>query len=237
MFCSRIFNTPTRDISNYSWKPHRERERRRRRREHPCRGVSILCSTCGIVQLHSIVAPPSTTTGVGLSNINHHLADFKAEEEEEEAKSAFLSRRSATKASTSFCKLCSFWTNHSAVNAPATANPAWSCGSVVGSSVFGVRSRRIIVSPMSGEREASKTQKICGIHFISATKDDDDEDDEKEKRTVKQRHFPQSARVHLRTHADEGADESCRRREEHSSWRSLHVRRRATRTNARASTF
>ena len=37
----------------------RERERRRRRREHPCRGVSILCSTCGIVQLHSIVAPPS----------------------------------------------------------------------------------------------------------------------------------------------------------------------------------
>ena len=92
---------------------------------------------------------------------------------------------------------------------------------------------------MSGEREASKTQKICGIHFISATKDDDDdEDDEKdEKRTVKQRHFPQSARVHLRTHADEGADESCRRREEHSSWRSLHVRRRAMRTNARASTF
>ena len=119
------------------------RERERRRREHLRRGVSILCSTCGIVQLHSIVAPPSTTTGVGLSNINHHLADFKAEEEEEEAKSAFLSRRSATKASTSFCKLCSFWTNHSAVNAPATANPAWSCGSVVGSSVFGVRSRRI----------------------------------------------------------------------------------------------
>ena len=38
-------------------------------REHPCRGVRILCSTCGIVQLHSIVAPPSTTTGVvGLSN-------------------------------------------------------------------------------------------------------------------------------------------------------------------------
>ena len=54
-------------------------ERERRRREHLCRGVSILCSTCGIVQLHSIVAPPShrrpnddrtttTTTGVGLSN-------------------------------------------------------------------------------------------------------------------------------------------------------------------------
>ena len=145
------------------------RERERRRREHLRRGVSILCSTCGIVQLHSIVAPPSTTTGVGLSNINHHLADFKAEEEEEEAKSAFLSRRSATKASTSFCKLCSFWTNHSAVNAPATANPAWSCGSV-GSSV-GVRSRRRNVS--SGEREeASKTkQKSYGTtSFISPTK-------------------------------------------------------------------
>ena len=75
------------------------------------------------------------------------------------------------------------------------------------------------------------------IHFPDEDDDDEDEDDEKEKRTVKQRHFPQSARVHLRTHADEGADESCRRREEHSSWRSLHVRRRATRTNARASTF
>ena len=232
----RVFSTHQHGIFPITHGNHteRERERRRRRREHPCRGVSILCSTCGIVQLHSIVAPPSTTTGVvGLSNINHHLADFKAEEEEEEeAKSAFLSRRSATKASTSFCKLCSFWTNHSAVNAPATANPAWSCGSVVGSSV-GVRSRRRIVSPAEREREASKTQQKSGIHFPD--EDDDDEDDEK--RTVKQRHFPQSARVHLRTHADEGADESCRRREEHSSWRSLHVRRRATRTNARASTF
>ena len=27
VFCSRIFNTPTRDISNYSWKPHRENTR------------------------------------------------------------------------------------------------------------------------------------------------------------------------------------------------------------------
>ena len=167
----RVFSTHQHGIFPITHGNHteRERERRRRRREHPCRGVSILCSTCGIVQLHSIVAPPSTTTGVGLSNINHHLADFKAEEEEEEAKSAFLSRRSATKASTSFCKLCSFWTNHSAVNAPATANPAWSCGSV-GSSV-GVRSRRRNVS--SGEREeASKTkQKSYGTtSFISPTK-------------------------------------------------------------------
>jgi len=40
-----------------------------------------------------------------------------------------------------------------------------------------------------------------------------------ELRLVKQRHFPQSARVHLRAHADEGADEGCRRREEH--WCSL----------------
>jgi hypothetical protein len=168
----RVFSTHQHGIFPITHGNHteRERERRRRRREHPCRGVSILCSTCGIVQLHSIVAPPSTTTGVvGLSNINHHLADFKAEEEEEEeAKSAFLSRRSATKASTSFCKLCSFWTNHSAVNAPATANPAWSCGSVVGSSV-GVRSRRRIVSPAERERERhQKHNKRAG--FISPTK-------------------------------------------------------------------
>ena len=39
--------------------------------------------------------------------------------------SLFLSCLSRTNASTSFCKLCSFWTNHSAVNAPATAKPAW----------------------------------------------------------------------------------------------------------------
>ena len=67
----RVFSTHQHGIFPITHGNHteRERERRRRRREHPCRGVSILCSTCGIVQLHSIVAPPSTTTGVvGLSN-------------------------------------------------------------------------------------------------------------------------------------------------------------------------
>ena len=36
------------------------------------------------------------------------------------------------------------------------------------------------------------------------------------KRTVKQRHFTQSARVHLRADAGDCADKGCRRREEHS---------------------
>jgi hypothetical protein len=36
------------------------------------------------------------------------------------------------------------------------------------------------------------------------------------KRTVKQRHFAQSARVHLRADAGDCADKGCRRREEHS---------------------
>lgn len=34
--------------------------------------------------------------------------------------------------------------------------------------------------------------------------------------TVKQRHFPQSAGVHLRADAGERAHEGCRRREKHS---------------------
>ena len=58
----RVFSTHQHGIFPITHGNHteRERERRRRRREHPCRGVSILCSTCGIVQLHSsIVAPPS----------------------------------------------------------------------------------------------------------------------------------------------------------------------------------
>ena len=66
----------------------------------------------------------------------------------------------------------------------------------------------IIISPrVEDEDEGAKTTKTLKK--------------KKEKRTVKQRHFPQSARVHLRAHADEGADEGCRRREEHSSWRSF----------------
>ena len=85
--------------------------------------------------------------------------------------SLFLSLRSETNTSTSFCKLCSFWTNHSAVNAPATAKPAWSWGSVI---------RVSIITCVLCIKEREKRARLKRETIAQRDGNDDDEEDKEE---------------------------------------------------------